>query len=133
MLFIDPDEVKVIPAGRTRCGCERYASWEMKDRNGEAVPFCGWCLMYGESEWGYLNRGELSHVGGYVRAQALRSRRKGTLVPELDEMHRLDPDAADRFVMGVVFTSRLLSQGPLGRLAEVAAEAEDAYGDGKTG
>jgi len=128
MLYIDPDEVKIVPSGRTKCvDCEeRYASWGMKLDGGEdQVPFCGWCLMYGSSEWGRLNRDELVAVGEYVKASALARRGKNTEAPELDERHRLPPDAADRYVMGIIFTSRLLAQGPLGRLAKVGVAARD--------
>ena len=132
MLYIDPDEVKIVPAGTTVCAeCkDRNASWGMKlDGGEEPEPLCGWCLMYGGSEWGRLNREELTHVGEFVRKSALKARGKNTVVPELDEMHRLPPDAADRYVMGIIFTSRLLAQGPLGRLAKTGVRARELEDD----
>ena len=127
MLYIDPKEVEVIPTGPTRCAeCEeRKASWKMKLVGGELAPLCGWCVMYGNSEWGRLNRDELVMVGEYVRASALKSSNARTVIPELDERHRLQPDAADRYVMGIIFTSRLLANGPLGRLAATGVKARD--------
>lgn len=128
MLYIDPDEVKIVPAGVTQCAeCkERKASWGMKRDGGEEPePYCGWCLMYGSSEWGRLNREELVAVGEYVRGFALKSKGLNTHVPELDEMHRLGPDAADRFVMGVVSTSRKLAEGPMGRMTSLGARLRD--------
>ena len=128
MLYIDPSEVEVIPTGPTTCACckERKASWCMQRLGGDGrEPLCGWCVMYGDSEWGKLNAGELVAAGAYLRSFALGTQRKGTLVPELDERHRLQPDDADRYVMGIVFSSRLLAQGPLGRLARVGERAHE--------
>jgi hypothetical protein len=132
MLYIDPKEVDIIPAGRTLCAdCQdRKASWGMKRVDGEAQePLCGWCVMYGSSEWGKLNADELVAVGEYVKASALNAQGKNTVVPELDVEHRLAPDAADRFVMGVVFTSRLLDKGPLGRMTKTVARAQELVDD----
>lgn len=128
MLYIDPGEVTVIPTGPTVCACcqERKASWAMLRVGGtDREPLCGWCVLYGDSQWGKLNADELVAAGEYVRAYALSTQRKSTVVPELDERHRLPPDAADRYVMGIVFSSRLLAQGPLGRLAQAGARARD--------
>ena len=96
----------------------------MKGNDGETKPFCGWCVMYGNSEWARLNAEELVAVGAFVRTYALKHGGPRALVPELDERHRLLPDAADRYVMGVVTTSRLLAQGQLGRLIRIGAAAE---------
>lgn len=134
MLYVEPDEMEVVPAGRTKCSverCERYASWKFA-RNGQAErhPFCGWCVLYsGETQWGHDNRAELAHVGEFVRAQALRSANKNVLVPELDAHHRLDAGAAERLLMGIVFTSRTLKSGPLGRMVEVGARAREMLDD----
>ena len=124
MLYIDPKDMEVIPVGKTTCGCGQKASWRLA-RGGEMAPFCGWCVLYGDSDWSRENAAELVAVGEYVKASAKFAHGKNTETPELDERHRLSPDAAERFVMGVVFTSRLLAQGPLGRsVVERAAEAE---------
>lgn len=128
MLYIDPGEVDVIPTGPTTCACckKRKASWGMRRVEGkDREPLCGWCVMYGDSEWGKLNADELVAVGEYVRGFALKTKRKETVVPELDERHRFQPDDAERYVMGVVFSSRLLAQGPLGRLVRVGERAHE--------
>jgi hypothetical protein len=126
MLFIPSREIEEIPAkDGVKCAhCEeRQASWKMKPKGGgEPVPLCGWCILYGGSEWGHLNREDLVWAGRYVQGQALGSRRKSTVIPMLDERHRLSPSDADKYVMGILFTSRILERSPLGRLTRTAAQ-----------
>jgi hypothetical protein len=89
------------------CG-RRVASWRATRRGGEAEPMCAWCVMYSpQSAWGYANRAELLHVGRAAQESAARA---GKDVPELDPRGRLQPSAAERFLLGVVFTDRALRQ-----------------------
>jgi hypothetical protein len=134
MLFVEPDEIEIIPAGRTKCqACEgRYASWRMGTTEAPMIKrdLCGWCALYDQkTAWAHDNREELAHVGEMVLGYARRSVNKKAVIPELDDQHRLDPDAADRFFMGVVFTSRMLGSGPLGRMTKVGAAARELLDD----
>jgi hypothetical protein len=115
MLFIDSRQIEVIPAkdGIVCSDCkERVASYKMEPRGGgEWVPFCGWCVLYGNTKWGYENRDELAWAGRYVQREGKRSLAKHVVVPMLDEIGRLHPAEAERYVMGILFTSKLLEKG----------------------
>ena len=133
MLHVEKGEIVAIPARkRTPCAIceERVASWETEplDCPESTAPMCGWCVLYGGSTWGHLNRDEIVYAGVYVRAEACRRMSPRTKVPELDERHRLQPEDADRYLMGIIFTSALLNNGPLGRLAGVTRRALDLLG-----
>jgi hypothetical protein len=129
MLYVEPKEIEVVPADRrTICvACrERQASWRMKVMAGGFGEFCGWCALYsGETRWAHENRDEVAHLGEYVRGMAMKSVSKSVVVPELDGHHRLDQDTAERQIMAIIFTSRMLAAGPFGRLVKRGAELVD--------
>jgi len=134
MLFVDPSEIEVVPAGRTKCqACEeRYASWRMDTVEAPTVrrDLCGWCALYDpRTVWAHDNREELAHAGEMVLGYALKSVNRKAVIPELDDRHRLGPDDADRFFLGIVFTSRMLVNGPLGRITKVGAAARELLDD----
>ncbi len=139
MLHFLDGEFEVVPASDARliCSdgtatkkCKRMASWKTRLRDQEElVPFCGCCVLYGHSQWGYDNRDELRFIGEFVRATALDSLGKNTLVPELDARHRLQWRDAERYVMGIVFTSRTLVVS-FARVAQIQARMEELYGSG---
>lgn len=125
MLYFQADEVLVNEKKRfCRLCLDRKASWRAKLKNGhdqdhaedcEVGSVCAWCLLYsGKTVWGHDNRKELQEVGRAAAEQAARYQKS---VPELDERGRLDPVSAERFVRGVLFTSRVL----VGRLVTRAA------------
>lgn len=126
MIFVDPSEVENIPAGRTKCQVcqDRHASWRLTPRtDDQRWPFCGWCAIYsGQSQWGHENREELASFGELAKAQALKSISKSVEVPELDQHHRLDPDAADRLFMAAVLVGRVFVRGHVGALREALGD-----------
>ena len=124
MLLFDNKEIVMLEEGKYACvSCERRrAAWEATVRemdtkpNEEGIyvkatgmmPMCGWCILYsGKSTWGYENRDEILHVGRAAQEQALKVNRTP---PELDERGRLDPEAAERFMLGVAFTVKMVSK-----------------------
>lgn len=132
MLYISSKEIEIIPA-RDGIQCvhckERTASYRMEPKSGgEWQPFCGWCVLYGGSQWGHLNREELVWAGRYVQGVGATSKSKNTVIPMLDERHRLSPFDAERYMMGIIFTSRILEKGPLGRLARKRRKMESEDG-----
>ena len=134
MLTFVAGEIEVVPASDNRLICvedgRRLASWKAKKLGGEElVPYCGWCLMYGQSQWGRDNKDEIRFFGEMVRKTALANLGKNTYVPELDARHRLNWRDAERGIMGIVFTSRTLKMS-FGRIAHVRARVEELYGSG---
>jgi hypothetical protein len=105
-IYAEERELEAIPVSeRHKCvACEKVASWCVEQLSDSSrVSMCGWCVMYsGQAAWGHAYRDELVHVGRACRDDG------GTNVPELDERSRLDPVNAERYLMGVVFTSRAL-------------------------
>lgn len=113
MLYIPPDEVEVIRA-RDGIQCvhceERTASWKMEPKGGGApIPLCGWCVLYGGSEWGHKNRDELAYSGKYVQGVGGASESPNSSIPMLDDRHRLSAPDAEKYVMGIMFTSKMLT------------------------
>jgi len=107
MLHFDSDEVYVT---EERCLCamcrERKATWSAKLLTDERVSVCAHCLMYsGKTGWGHDNRAELLEVGRAAQEQAAKFRKP---LPMIDERGRLHPADAEKFVMGVSFTSRMV-------------------------
>lgn len=108
MLYFTKDEMRVCEEKRRCKVCkERKATWVAKLRETEDETFvCAHCLMYSnETQWGYDNRAELLDVGRAVVEQAVKSRKS---LPTLDKRGRLSPDNAEKFIMGVSFTSRMI-------------------------
>lgn len=130
------EPVSAVPRQPCQAVCEgeRQASWQAPAKvGGKPMLFCGWCLLYSNmSQWGYDNRDELRYVGGYCKGQAALSQSKRTHHPELDERHRLNPEEAERFCLGIGFTTKLLEHGPLGRFGRVRERAEEML-DGDEG
>lgn len=112
MIYLDPSTVEVIPVGSARCECGGRASWKLDAADGARKPYCGWCAMYGDSAWARENREELAYVGEHARTEA--QARPGGRELVLDERHRLSPDDAERYMIGMVLTSRLFF-GPRGQ------------------
>jgi len=122
-LCFENDEMKAIPAadGETCevCG-ERTATWEATPTEGEnPLKVCAHCAMYSmKAAWGYRCRAELLHVGRFCQGQALKHGRE---VPDLDERGRLEPEAAERYLMGVAYSTLVLKKmGRLGNAPESA-------------
>jgi len=120
-LCFQDNEMRAISAQKANL-CEvctmRPATWEAEPHEeGETIQVCGHCAMYSmKTEWSQVNKEELLHVGRYCQAQALKAGREP---PDLDERGRLDPIAAERFMMGVAYTTLLLKKmRRLGRAPE---------------
>lgn len=113
MLYFSEDEVCVNQERRYCQLClDRVGNWKTKLKEGEKeeeggdVVVCGWCLLYsGRTRWGHENREELLEVGRAATELAAKHCKK---LPALDERARLSPGDAERFVMGVSFTSRVM-------------------------
>jgi hypothetical protein len=107
MLYFDNTEVHVT---EERCFCalchDRKATWSVKLLSGDRASVCAYCLMYsGKTEWGHDNRSELLDVGRAAQEQAAKFRKP---LPMLDKRGRLHPADAEKFLMGVSFTSHMV-------------------------
>ena len=125
MLMFDSEEVEPILASQkipcTACQ-KRSSPWKAALKGQEEkVPLCGWCVMYAGSQWGHDNREELLHVGRTCVGMAAQHNKP---VPHLDERGRLAPPDAERYMMGIAFTSRMFRR-PLARIAR-KAHGDDA-------
>jgi hypothetical protein len=67
-------------------------------------------VLYRGTRWGHENRDELVWSGRYVQQEGKRSQNRHVVVPMLDEVGRLDADSAERYVMGILFTSKILER-----------------------
>lgn len=112
MLYFEADEVCVNNERRFCQVClSRPGTWRttLRPENGEDPQegaVCGWCLLYSEkAQWGHDNREELLRAGQAAVEMAAKHRKA---IPELDERARFQPLDAEKFVMGVSFTSRVL-------------------------
>lgn len=114
MLYLD--DYEVIEARKHRCesqdGCNRGAGVRVLAEGGESrVALCAWHLLYGDSQWGVDNRDEVMMAGPCAVAEAKKASRSH--VPVLDGAGRFSPQDAERFALGLIFTSRLLKQRAL--------------------
>lgn len=109
MLLIDETDQLTPLAGSTvrKCAvCEkRRASWKGPFKSGVETLMCGWCVLYAGSQWGHAHRDEVLLAGIQIRQRALESPNHKVHIPELDERHRLMPEAAERLMLGVGYTS----------------------------
>jgi hypothetical protein len=115
--------VKTAKSIRCGCGeCDRIASWETEPvSGGKPVPMCGWHVLYGGSKWGHDRRGEIALIGNAAKTQAEVHGNETSHVPILDVRGRFnDCSDADKFLMGVKFTTNLM-KGTLGRLTRSVA------------
>lgn len=117
MLYVEENELEaILVSERHKCSVcnhrKNFAAWRVEPLGAlgdERVPMCSWCVMYSnKAKWGYENREELSAVGALCKTTAERTRGKNTHVPKLDARHRLNRKEADRWLLGVQFTSRAL-------------------------
>ena len=118
MLYFEEKELEpILATERHRCSCcgERVATWKAPVNGAEKAPMCAWCVMYdtARSEWGHRFREELLHVGRTCVGMAAQF---GKPIPVLDDIGRLAPEDAEKFMLGVAFTGRML-RGPLGVMA----------------
>jgi len=107
MLYFKAEEIRVCKDKKPCALCrERVGVWTGKLLNGEEAHLCAHCLMYsGKTEWGYDNREELLHVGRAAQEQAAKHSKP---LPMIDERGKLHPADAEKFIMGVSFTSRMV-------------------------
>ena len=122
MLYAEEDELEaILVSERHRCAVcnhrKHFAAWRVELKvGGEMAPMCSWCVMYSnQAVWGYENREELAGVGILCKTTAEHSRGRNTHVPKLDKRHRLSRKDADKWLLGVQFTSRALRKklGPI--------------------
>lgn len=107
MLYFKDKEVHPCTEKKPCALCrERVATWSGKLLTGDKASVCAYCLLYsGKTEWGHDNRAELLEVGRAAQEQAAKFRKP---LPMIDERGRLHPADAEKFVMGVSFTSRMV-------------------------
>jgi len=120
MLAFEGQEVEISKGSKEMCvECgKRRAMWCAVDGEGEKVSLCGWCLLYCErSKWGYERREEILYVGKAAQEHAAKA---GKVIPSLDNLGRLMPEDAERFLLGVAFTSKML--GKVFKMARMAGE-----------
>lgn len=110
LIIVDND---IVPVEKRHIRCfacgQREAVLRGALRDSEEVAeFCAYCLMYsGQTQWGYDNRDELLMTGMAAKEMAAKHNQP---MPVLDERGRLSPDDASKFMMGVVFTSKMVKR-----------------------
>lgn len=113
MLYFAADEVTAQKAGeREKCFLcsDRIGTWwaPIRGEKSEKCLVCAHCLLYRpESKWAYENRHQLLHIGRFCRDVAVEYGKNG---PDLDERGRLCPEDAEKLVLGVSVTSKLVSR-----------------------
>jgi len=128
MLYFAADEIEPQKAGeREKCFlcCDRVGTWKAplksKKRGKELV--CAYCFLYRpESKWGYENRHQLLHIGRFCRQVAFEY---GKVGPALDERGRLCPEDAERLVLGVSVTSKVVSRKMVPHKEDPFTESEE--------
>jgi hypothetical protein len=108
LVILDDEVVPLERRGETCvCGARATLKAYLKDRP-ETGHFCAHCVLYsGRTQWGYDNRAEILDVG---RAAQEMAGKHGKPMPAVDERGRLLPEDANRFMLGVVFTTKMLSR-----------------------
>jgi len=107
MLYFSQNEVcpctEKVPCLLCR---SKVATWEVRLLSDERVCVCAYCLLYsGKTKWGHENRKELLEVGRAAQQLAAKHRQP---IPEIDQRGRLNSFDAEKFIMGVSFTSRMV-------------------------
>jgi len=110
LITIVAEEVRLLKDREACVVCgRRSASWSVDVENDGTIekrPMCAWCVMYSnESVWGQGNKVELAEVGMAAQETALKVKRPP---PRLDELRRLSPEDAEKFMLGVVMTSNMI-------------------------
>jgi len=112
-LVILDHEVEPFDKRRVRCvvcGKQEATLKALFKSKPETGSFCAYCVLYsGMTQWGYDNRDEILHVGR--AAQELATKHNKT-IPALDRRGRLQPEDASRFMLGVIFTTKMLERFP---------------------
>lgn len=86
----------------------------------ETIEVCGWCSLYSmTTAWGVGLREEILHVGRYCQLRAMQFDKE---IPDLDERGRLKPPEAERYMLGIAFSSMMLKR--LGGLALRGSDLE---------
>ena len=105
MLYISSDVFVCKDNSICSLGCKRKATWTVGLDSGEVANVCAHCLMYsGKTKWGIDNREEMLEVGRAAQEQAAKFNKS----IQLDERGRLHPNDAEKFMLGVSFTSRVV-------------------------
>jgi len=107
MLYFNNEDVRVCQESCLCRECKgRKATWTAKFLDGSEIAVCAYCLLYaGKTVWGHENRHELVEAGRAAQEQAVKHNQP---MPALDERGRLHPADAEKFAMGVSFTSRMM-------------------------
>jgi hypothetical protein len=108
MLYFDDRVSTLTKPGVCRCG--RTAIWHVGESDpvgDEGGSFCGFCLLYDveHSPWAKDNREEVLHVGRTCQGMAAMHNKP---VPSLDDRGRLGADDAEKYAMGILYTTRTL-------------------------
>lgn len=112
-LVILDREVEPLDKRRVRCavcGKQEATLTAILKGRPESGSFCAYCVLYsGRTQWGYDNRDEILHVGRAAQEFAAKHRKN---IPNLDQRGRLQPVDASLFMMGVLFTTKMLERFP---------------------
>lgn len=120
MIYDEDDQLQPVQAGSSRCSidnCANPATWNTLSSTPGAgkVNMCAWHVMYGGSAWGMDRRAEIALVGRSAKSLAENHGAQDAHVPILDVEGRMKPLDAERYIMGVKYTT-LLVKGRLGRV-----------------
>lgn len=117
LCFTEEELVPIQASEKRTCqACnDRTATWKgLKwESTTETIEVCGWCALYSmTTAWGVELREEILHAGRYCQLRAVQYKKD---VSDLDERGRLEPPEAERYMLGIAFSSKMLKR--LGGLA----------------
>lgn len=123
MLYLDKNEITALKENRKCSVCKKQkALWTAFSDSGEEVDFCSRCFLYSQkSKWGVENKDEILYAGRACLEESVKSKKK---IVNLDERGRLNYHDSDKYVMGIIVTSRLL-RGSLGKFAGIEVSNEE--------
>ena len=69
---------------------------------------CAWCILYsGKCQWGIDRKHEILDIGRAAQEHAVKHNKT---LPIIDDRGRLSFGDAEKFLLGVMFTSKLLQK-----------------------
>jgi len=110
LVILDGEVTPLAKRGMRCSSCKEQQAtlWaSLRDGDGSGA-FCAHCVLYsGKTQWGHDNRDEILDIG---RAAQELAGKHGKPMPVIDERGRLFPEDANRFMLGVIFTEKMLGR-----------------------
>ena len=130
MLYLEKNDIITVKKNRKCSVCkDQKALWRAFSTENEEVDFCSWCFLYSnKSKWGVKNKDEILYAGRACLEESIKSKKKKLVA--LDKRGRLSHGDCDKYVYGIIVSSRLL-RGSLGRFVGVEVSDEEQTTKGR--